>query len=190
MKKLFSILLVSLLCALTASAEGPHRIRVKVLPEGAVKFTIHYQGDVDERGRSVDRFSSDTLAVFEDVAEPGTRIEIYCNPPTGYVKKSWTQNGLPIETGSYSTFYYTMPDEDVELVGMYEYDPGAPTYQPGAGNWDPETGTLICDNGEGSYPAGFNYSEDNEKVVTYIVGGMDGGSTADSTACTATTPIW
>lgn len=175
MKKLFSILLVSLLCALTASAEGPHRIRIKVLPEGAVKFTVRYQGDVDERGRSVDRFSSDTLAVFEDVAEPGTRIEIYCNPPTGYVKKSWMQNGLPIETGSYSTFYYTMPDEDVELVGMYEYDPGAPTYQPGAGNWDPETGTLICDNGEGSYPAGFNYSEDAEKVVTYIVGGMDGG---------------
>ena len=175
MKKLFSILLVSLLCALTASAEGPHRIRIKVLPEGAVKFTVRYQGDVDERGRSVDRFSSDTLAVFEDVAEPGTRIYIYCSHPTGYVKKSWMQNGLPIETGSYSSIDYIMPDEDVELVGMYEYDPGAPTYQPGAGNWDPETGTLICDNGEGSYPAGFNYSEDNEKVVTYIVGGIDGG---------------
>ena len=182
MKRLFNIFLASLLCALTASAAGPHRIRVKALPEGAITVYVHFDGDVNERGWSVDRYCSDTLAVFEDFAEPGTQIHIRPSCPTGYVLKQWTENGIPWTYPGhpdwfkyYNDVYYTMPDEDVEIIGIFEYNPEAPTYQPATGNWDPETGTLICDNGEGSYPAGFNYNEDKEKVITYIVGGTSGG---------------
>lgn len=181
MKKIFSIILVSLVCTLSAFADGPHRLRIKVLPEGAITYTVRYEGEVNDRGWSVDRFKSDTLAVYEGVAEPGQKIYISIYSSTGYAFKQWLENGLPLSHGSvnyYKGVDFTMPDKDVELVGMFEFNPDAPTYQPGAGSWDPETGTLICDNGlfnSSNPPAGFTYNEDNEKVLTYIVGGTSGG---------------
>ena len=173
MKKIFSIFILSLLCVMAVSAADSHRIRIRTLPEGAVTFYVRYDGDVDDRGWTCYRYCSDTLAVVEDVAEPGQKIRISLSSTTGYVLKRWTENGAPLVNGKvdfYNNLDYVMPDEDVELVAVYDYDPGAPTFQPGAGSWDPETGTLICDNGQNTNPAGFNYNEDNEKVVTFVLG--------------------
>ena len=181
MKKLFSILFVLLLGTFIAHAADTHRIRIKVLPEDALTFYVRYDGDVDNRGSYADRYCSDTLRVFEDVAKPGQEIEIRVDiSDSGYKQKQWTENGLPMSHGKsntydwsrYVTVSFTMPDEDVELVGIFEYAPDAPTYQPGSGSWDPETGTLICDNGTSDDPAGFNYEEDKDKVTTYILGGV------------------
>ena len=181
MKKLFSILFVLLLGTFIAHAADTHRIRIKVLPEDALTFYVRYDGDVDNRGSYADRYCSDTLRVFEDVAKPGQEIEIRVDiSDSGYKQKQWTENGLPMSHGKsntydwsrYVTVSFTMPDEDVELVGIFEYAPDAPTYQPATGSWDPETGTLICDNGTSDDPAGFNYEEDKDKVTTYILGGV------------------
>lgn len=173
MKRLFNIFLMALL-TLTALAQEAetHRLRVKMLPEGAfsVNFTINGQ-----------KYDNSTNPVIEAQVPTGQRVDIYYSANHGnysvYVLKQLTENGLIVDVEtSNSRIYYTMPDKDVELVAFFEYDPQGPTYQPGGGRWEPETGTLICDNGSySSYnnnPDGFNYSEDKEKVATYIVGNI------------------
>ena len=173
MKRLFNIFLMALL-TLTALAQEAetHRLRVKMLPEGAfsVNFTINGQ-----------KYDNSTNPVIEAQVPTGQRVDIYYSANHGnysvYVLKQLTENGLIVDVEtSNSHIYYTMPDKDVELVGFFEYDPQGPTYQPGGGRWEPETGTIICDNGSySSYnnnPDGFNYNEDKEKVTTYIVGNI------------------
>ena len=174
MKRLFNIFLMALL-TLTALAQEAetHRLRVKMLPEGAfsVNFTINGQ-----------KYDNSTDPVIEAQVPTGQRVNIYYSANHGnysaYVLKQLTENGQIMDVETSSPIYYTMPDKDVEIVGFFEYDPKAPTYQPGGGLWEPETGTLICDNGSfSSYsnnPDGFNYSEDKEKVTTYIVGNISG----------------
>jgi hypothetical protein len=159
------------LAAMAQSAET-HLLRVKMLPEGAISVNFYLNGS---------RYENKTDPVIEAQVPTGYKLSIYHSGQYGsYVLKQVTENGqiVDVETsGNY--FYYTMPDKDVELVGLFEFDPKAPTYQPGAGSWDPETGTLICDNGTYSSSTynipGFNYSEDKDKVVTYILGNTTGG---------------
>ena len=187
MKKIFSLCLLCLmtLMAIAQSSENEgqqsavkHRLRIKVLPAGAVRtnITIYQEtGGYDRYGRpNYEMYATDTLDVIETMVTPGVKIDIspYLQ---GYKTKSWTANGLPLNiVFSYNqSFSYTMPEQDVELVGLFEYDSQAPTFQPGTGGWYPETGTLVRDyysSSSSGYPANFNFDEDKDKVLRYVLG--------------------
>ena len=186
MKKIFNILLLCLLTLTAAAQDAPtqtRRLRVQSLPQGAVTTELRYQIEKQgEYGTTWDyyRCSTDTLDVIDVQMPVGQMFQIYTSASRGYVAKGWTVNGLPYDVksrGQYvsdteTNFYYVMPDEDIQLVGRFEYDPDAPDFQPGANAWDPETGTLIMDYNS-DYPAGFTY-EDYDKVLRFITQSLNG----------------
>ena len=147
MKKIFSLCLLCLmtLMAIAQSSENEgqqsavkHRLRIKILPAGAVTtyVTIYQEtGGYDRFGRlNYEKYATDTLDVIETMVAPGIRINIspYLQ---GYKTKSWTANDAPLNINYFydQSFDYMMPEQDVELVGLFEYDSQAPTFQPGAG---------------------------------------------------------
>ena len=187
MKKIFSLCLLCLmtLMAIAQSSENEgqqsavkHRLRIKILPAGAVTtyVTIYQEtGGYDRFGRlNYEKYATDTLDVIETMVAPGVKINIgpYLQ---GYKTKGWTANGVPLNINySYDqSFDYMMPEQDVELVGLFEYDSQAPTFQPGAGGWYPETGTLVRDyeKGGSTFPSNFNIDEDKDKVLRYVLAG-------------------
>lgn len=183
MKRLFNIFLMALL-SLTAMAQDTEtrHLRVKVLPKGAfpTMYLTYYDYDNSKR---VEIAQTD-ISLIEAEMPVGKEFDIVVPSTNGYVLKQWTENGQLYDmkytyNASNNMFYkYKMPDKDVELVALYEYNLDPPTYQPGAGSWDPETGTLICDNGPYSSTTysipGFNYNEDRNKVITYVLGNIGG----------------
>lgn len=187
MKKIFSLCLLCLmtLMAIAQSSENEgqqsavkHRLRIKILPAGAVTtyVTIYQEtGGYDRFGRlNYEKYATDTLDVIETMVAPGIRINIspYLQ---GYKTKSWTANDAPLNINYFydQSFDYMMPEQDVELVGLFEYDSQAPTFQPGAGGWYPETGTLVRDyeKGGSTFPSNFNIDEDKDKVLRYVLAG-------------------
>ena len=122
MKRLFNIFLMALLtlAAMAQSAET-HLLRVKMLPEGAISVNFYLTGS---------RYENKTDPVIEAQVPTGYKLSIYHSGQYGsYVLKQVTENGqiVDVETSG-NHFYYTMPDKDVELVGLFEFDPNSPTY--------------------------------------------------------------
>ncbi len=191
MKKLLTICLMCLM-TLTAMAEGTetHRFRVRVTPNN---FRINFRAYSPETefnnmysifsGTPVVRLNSDTIDI--DLQLPvGAGIELslmaYTNKYDDYKLIGWKDQGQTVElkNNSSSTYYWRMPDHDVDLVGTFEYAPSLPDEkeQPAMGSWDPETGTLILEGENKTNPLNFTY-EDQDKVLRYIrVGNYREGS--------------
>ena len=155
-----------------------HRLRIKILPAGAVTtyVTIYQEtGGYDRYGSpNYEKYATDTLDVIETMVAPGVKINISPYLQV-YKTKSWTANDVPLNINySYGqSFDYMMPEQDVELVGLFEYDSQAPNFQPGTGGWYPETGTLVRDYEKANSPfaSNFNIDEDKDKVLRYVLAG-------------------
>ena len=185
MKRIINICLF-LLLAFTAAAQTPqkHRFRLTVKPERLRSVTVSFKvGDVYYS------FNDDTIDI--DVMVPaGEQVYVHNSWRGGsydshygtLVPMHLLENDREVpfldssgrvingSTSSYNYyFYYDMPDYDVDLVAIYEYLPSTPNDQISTNGWYPETGTLVRDNSYYSYPASFNYNEDREKVLRYIV---------------------
>lgn len=179
MKKLINICLLCLLTVVAAAQTDDRRyqLTVKTLPAGVITVDGYFY---PPSGWSYERITGDDNGQAMCQVPAGGKISItFRDRIGGYQLKSATANGLPVSTSSYNSQFhvdnYIMPEQDVEMVVLFEYDPGAPDFQPGAGSWDPETGTLIIDGGyNGSWPAGFDYNTDREKVLRFIIGGESG----------------
>ena len=179
MKKLINICLLCLLTIVAAAQTDDRRyqLTVKTLPVGVITVDGYFY---PPSGWSWERITGDDNGQAVSQVPAGGKISLtFRDRIGGYQLKSATANGLPVSTSSYnsqnSIDNYIMPEQDVEMVVLFEYDPGAPDFQPGAGSWDPETGTLILDGGyNGSWPAGFDYNTDREKVLRFIIGGESG----------------
>ena len=200
MKKLFNIFLLCLLAATTALAQNTntHTLRLKVKPDRAFSVTLlcyetaesNWSGFISPQIARVES-GKNALTIDLEAQVPaggGVRIQVTSTTspyePFQYRLVSWKANGEEVELtnrpgNNYFNAYWVMPDEDVELVGLFEYDPtGTPGSgtQPSAGGWYPETGTLVCDN-NGQLPQGFTVSTDGKLVQTLIIGGNNYGGT-------------
>ena len=55
----------------------------------------------------------------------GSQVYVYTyGRSNGYQFKHWTANGVAVNTSS--SFYYTMPAENVQLMAVYDYNPNSP----------------------------------------------------------------
>lgn len=191
-------LMLMLLTATTAVAQNTHKLHLVVKPDYVftVQLNCYETAATDGRGNftspSISSQTGGENALYVDMTADvpagggiwmqiqGTSSSAY---PFQYKLLGWTANGQPVELSEkmsgYRAYYmWEMPDEDVELVGRFEFDPT--TYpgentQPGTGSWDPETGTLICDY-NGQMPLGFNTSTDGPMVQTLIEAGDNYGN--------------
>lgn len=127
MKHLQSFLkatLLSLLCLLlpcTALADDTkHTLKVVSKPEMAGTFNTN----------------TATLA-------QGEVIHLFAYANSNFMFKEWTaEDGTVVATAQ--DFEYTMPDGDVTLTAVYEYNPANPA-NPAANAWDANTGNVIID---------------------------------------------
>ncbi|MBO4812247.1 MAG: chitobiase/beta-hexosaminidase C-terminal domain-containing protein [Prevotella sp.] len=170
MKKLFNICLLCLL-AIAAAAQTTHQLKVTWQPLGSITMYAHF---TNSQGEYMS-YSSEKLDAFDMLVPAGQKVSL-SGYGQGFVLKEVTANGqsATIETTSdYGNYYfeYDMPDSDVELAFIFEYDPAAPDFQPGDSGWYPETGTLVWDHNMWSYPPNFNIEEDAAKVLRLILGG-------------------
>ena len=70
----------------------------------------------------------------------GYEFTVQAYPATGFYFAGWQLDGEIVSTDNPYTF--TMPERDMTLYAMYEYDPDAPAH-PHGNKWDKETGELI-----------------------------------------------
>ena len=181
MKRIINICLL-LLLAFTATAQTPqkHRLRVSVKPEHFSVTTVSFNDEGKQHAQRNDTIDIDMMV------PAGTRIYVHNNWQSAsygsFIPMHLLENDKEVPfldsngqviNGSTSTynyyFYYYMPDYDVDLVAIYEYKQSTPTDQINYNGWYPETGTLVMDYNNYTTPANFNYSEDREKVLRYIV---------------------
>lgn len=93
----------------------------------------------------------------------GQQLSLYAYSNNNYQFKHWEYQGKIVSTDN--RYYYTMPDVNVELVAVFEYNPASPQ-DPGTNSWNPETGELIMDA----------FQKDNLSNAIYNV---TGGNTDD-----------
>lgn len=72
-----------------------------------------------------------------------TSCNIYAYPNAGYKFRGWQQDGQTI--GNDQWYSFTMPDEDITLTAIYEFDPANPG-NPNKNYWHEETGEVIVDD--------------------------------------------
>ena len=75
--------------------------------------------------------------------EEGEKYVIEAYPREDYQFREWRLKGEVVSTDS--RFSLTMPNEDVKLVAVYEYNPENPG-NPNTNAWNPETGEVIMDD--------------------------------------------
>ena len=183
MKRIINIFLLCLLVATTAAAQSTQtrRFRAKLVPAKVLYMYVEcYQpGELNNGYFSGDRYltlQSDTVDIdLQLPAGAGISMNIsalnYADSRNNYKLVGWTANGEPttLYFDGYSSYKFVMPDQDVELVGTFEYDPGAPgeNEQPTMGSWDPATGTLIIEGNSSRDPVNYTYN-DREKVLRFI----------------------
>ena len=73
----------------------------------------------------------------------GRSVYTSAKAKTGYRFLYWKQDGL--EISQQREFYYTMPENDVELTAFFKYDPTSPG-NPSGNFFDEATGLLIIDD--------------------------------------------
>ena len=101
----------------------------------------------------------------------GEQLSLYAYSNNNYQFKHWEHQGKIVSTDR--RYYYTMPDVNVELVAVFEYNPVSPQ-DPGTNSWNPETGELIIDafQKDDLYSAIYNVTGGNtDDVQTLIVNG-------------------
>ena len=72
-----------------------------------------------------------------------TSCDIYAYANTGFVFREWQRDGETVSTSF--NYKFQMPEEDVALVAVYEYNPANPG-NPSKGYWDETTGEVIIDD--------------------------------------------
>ena len=70
----------------------------------------------------------------------GYEFTVQAYPATGFTFVGWQLDGEIVSTDNPYTFI--MPERDMTLYAMYEYDPETPAH-PSANKWDKESGELI-----------------------------------------------
>ena len=84
--------------------------------------------------------------------EKGGNVRLYAYANTGFVFQYWkNEAGDTISTAQ--NFYYTIPEQDSKVIGVFRYNP-APPSNPNKNYWNPETGEVIADD----FSAGSLYS--------------------------------
>lgn len=117
-------ILLALLCLLLPSTafadDAKHTLKVVSKPEMAGTFNTN----------------TATLA-------QGEVIHLFAYANSNFTFKEWTaEDGTVVATAQ--DFEYTMPDRDVTLTAVYDYNPANPT-NPAANVWDAKTGNVIID---------------------------------------------
>lgn len=117
-------ILLALLCLLLPSTafadDAKHTLKVVSKPEMAGTFNTN----------------TATLA-------QGEVIHLFAYANSNFTFKEWTaEDGTVVATAQ--DFEYTMPDRDVTLTAVYDYNPANPT-NPAANVWDARTGDVIID---------------------------------------------
>ena len=134
--------------------------------------------------------NSGTFNITNSKNAVGSKIQLSSYTNTGYKFLYWeNENGDTLSTSQ--TFYYTIPDKDSKVYGIFEFDPKAPE-SPNSNYWNKERGELILDNftpGSLSSAASIaigNSSRSDVKMIT-IIGRMnsnDFGITNNYSYCT------
>ena len=199
--KRYIYIFVMLMAAITAKAADAtpfHRLTMKIVPDGIATMTANIRGyyiDADGKQQQASYYvNTDTIDIDFQVPT-GISINAYCylrnNGLGDWKPMRLVANGQVVKelNGNYS-FDYTMPDEDLDLVVDYDFNPNTPG-EPNPNSWNPETGDLIIDLYSAGWPASFNRNEDYPKVKRYILGGRLNNSMynlvnglSDMTTCT------
>lgn len=85
-----------------------------------------------------------TFNISNTKAEAGSSMQLYSYTNTGYKFLHWeNEEGETIATGQ--NFYYTVPDKDSKIYGVFEYDPAVPG-NPNKNYWNKDFGEVIVDD--------------------------------------------
>ena len=85
-----------------------------------------------------------TFNISNTKAEAGSSMRLYSYTNTGYKFLHWeNEEGETIATGQ--NFYYTVPDKDSKIYGVFEYDPAVPG-NPNKNYWNKDFGEVIVDD--------------------------------------------
>ena len=102
---------------------------------------------------------------------PNTEQRIYAYNSGGYLFSEWQLNGATVskEQG----YSFTMPEENITLVAIYEFNPSSPD-NPLKNHWNADEGVVIVDDfqpGRLSYAVSEAANGNDSKVQTIIVAG-------------------
>ena len=108
----------------------------------------------------------------ESVAEGGS-IRLYAYPQTGFVFRGWMLGDSLLS--SVSPYVYAMGNDDVDIVGVFEYNPENPS-NPGSNSWNASTGEVIVDDFEpgnlySAVSTAIGGSSSSSKVTMVVVSG-------------------
>ena len=133
----------------------------------------------------------------------GQQLSLYAYSNNNYQFKHWEYQGKIVSTDN--RYYYTMPDVNVELVAVFEYNPASPQ-DPGTNSWNAETGELIMDAFQQGNLSNAIYNVTggntdkvqslivNGEISNYDIGNMEGYnfSVIDFSRCAGATyvPSW
>ena len=175
MKRLLSTLLLCLVASTTALfAQQRHTLTLKTSPQGLSDYTIMAR---DSYG-----FTYKTGHVFQIVT--GDRVSVSLNHlVTGWKVREWRATEGHVELdASGNSVYLNMPDEDVTLTLLLDYNPDNPD-NPMPNGWYPDDGKLVIDYlNEQYFNEWFNKiltDKDYELVTSVIVGGRQNYSESD-----------
>ena len=126
------------------------------MPERNVTLTAVYEYDPESPGNPYAPAESYTLTLKTSPANAGTfnrsetskvvagtECDLYTYYNGGYWFREWQQNGQTVSTSK--NYKFRMPEEDVTLVAVYDYNPTNPA-NPGKNFWHEATGEVIIDD--------------------------------------------
>ncbi|ROT04957.1 hypothetical protein EEL33_13840 [Muribaculaceae bacterium Isolate-037 (Harlan)] len=109
------------------------------LPADPDSIATKYNVSLECRPEGAGYFSNNV-----NTATAGSEIWINAYPNSGYRFIRWEDaDGNPVATEP--NIYYTVPNENVTLYGIFEFDP-APPSNPNANYWDETSGEAILDD--------------------------------------------
>ena len=114
------------------------------------------QTDLHKLSTAIMPTKAGTVSVSGNEYEAGSSVWVYTYGNENYRFKCWMTDDKEI-VSSESGFYYMMPDKDVTLTAVYEYDPESPGNPEGI--TEPHTLTLKSSPSRGGY---FNYRSGDE----------------------------
>lgn len=175
MKRLLSTLLLCLVASTTALfAQQRHTLTLRTSPQGLSDYTIMAR---DSYG-----FTYKSGHVFQIVT--GDRVSVSLNHlVTGWKVREWrvTEGHVELDASGNSV-YLNMPDEDVTLTLLLDYNPDNPD-NPMPNGWYPDDGKLVIDYlNEKYFNEWFNKlltDKDYELVTSVIVGGRQNYGESD-----------